>query len=174
MRRIAPVALLLLMCAGPARAQGARESWTIGAAGAAGWPAALASVRAGAALGTHAGIDVALARLTSSWYDDFSPAVITQVRWSRGGRKPSGDSRYWIFGVLAMKARSSTLIIYPGNVRKYLVEESIVAMPRVGYGWDHITRRGTRVGLELTTGSAGEEAGLMLANVFVMWGPPRR
>ena len=174
MRRMVPVALLLLMWAGPARAQGARESWSVGVTGAAGLPLSLASVRAGASLGEHAGIDVAIARLSTGWYDHLSPAVMTQVRWCRGGRSAAGDSRYWIFGAMVMKARSSTLVIYPGNVRKSFVEESIVGMPRVGYGWDHITRRGTRLGLELTTGSAGEEAGLMLANVFVMWGPPRR
>jgi hypothetical protein len=174
MRRILLSALVLLWCSAPARAQGTRESWTVGVTGAAGLPAALASVRAGTSLGEHAGIDVAVARLTPGWYDDLSPAVIAQVRWIRGGRSASGDSRYWIFGVLGMQARSSTLVIYPGNVRTYLVDESAVVMPRVGYGWDHISRRGTRFGLELTAGGAGEQAGLMLANVFVMWGPPRR
>jgi len=174
MRRICVSAFLLLWCSAPARAQGTRESWTVGVTGAAGLPAALASVRAGAALGEHAGIDVALAKLTPSWYDELSPAVIAQVRWIRGGRSASGDSRYWIFGALAMKARSSTLIIYPGNVQKSVVDETMVSMPRFGYGWDHVTRRGARIGVELTTGAAGEQAGLMLANVFVMWGPPRR
>src|SRR5262249_8543048 len=174
MRRIVSGAFLLLFCSTAARAQDTRESWTVGVSGAAGLPSHLASVRAGASLGEHAGIDVALARLSGGWSDHLSPAFITQVRWIRGGRTVAGDSRYWIFGALVMQARSSTTIIYPGNVRKYLVEEHTIAMPRVGYGWDHVTRRGTRVGLELSTGSAGEQAGLMLANAFVMWGPPRR
>ena len=42
------------------------------------------------------------------------------------------------------------------------------------YGWDGITRRGTRIGFEVTTGAVGNEKPVMFANAFVMWGPPRR
>ena len=174
MRRTTWLALVLLLFAATARAQDTTESWKFGVSGAAGLPSSLGSVRVGAPLGPKVGVDFAVARLTG-WGDmEIGPAYISQVRYMRGGRKASGDSRYWIFGILGMHATSSTLIIYPGNVRKYLVEESVMVMPRVGYGWDHLTRRGTRIGVELTTGAAGEQAGLMLANVFVMWGPPRR
>jgi len=174
MARIARLTLLLLICAATARAQAPRESWTVGVSGGAGVPASLASVRVGTALGPKAGVDIAVARLANAGGLLDSPAFITQVRWMRGGRKESGDSRYWIFGVLGTHVTSSTLVIFPGNVRQYLVEEQTIVMPRLGYGWDHITRRGARIGVELTTGAAGEEAGLLLANAFVMWGPPRK
>ena len=173
MLRVGCLALLLLVWPIGARAQDAAEPWTFGVSGAAGLPSSLGSVRVGAPLGPKVGIDLAVARLTGFAGTVTGPAYITQVRWMRRGRKSSGDSRYWIFGVLGMRATSSTLVIYPGDVRRYLVTDQTLIMPRFGYGWDHIARRGIRIGLELTTGAAGEEAGLMLANFFVMWGPPR-
>jgi len=174
MRRAGCLALLLLFWSSATRAQDSRESWTAGVSGGAGLPSSLGSVRVGAPLGPKVGVDFAVARLTNVGGTGTGPAYITQVRWMRGGRQVTGNSRYWIFGVLGMRATSSTLVIYPGDVRRYLVENQTVVMPRFGYGWDHIARNGARVGVELTTGASGEQAGLMLANVFVMWGPPRK
>ncbi len=174
MRPIGILTVWLLACAASATAQDTREQWKVGVTAAAGIPSGLGGIRVGAPMGNHAGIDLAVARLTG-WGDmDLGPAYITHVRWTRGGRSPSGDSRYWIFGALFMNMTSTTTVVYPGNVRHYLVERDTVGMPRFGYGWDHVTRRGTRVGLELTTGAAGEQAALMLANVIVMWGPPKK
>lgn len=174
MRGLVGSALLLVLCASAVRAQDPGESWQVGVAAAAGLPAGLAGVRVSGPITPTVGIDLAVTRLTPIGDMRTGPAYITHVRWMRGGRAASGNGRYWIFGGLVMNTRSSTLIVYPGNVRKYLVEDDTWLMPRFGYGWDHLTRRGARFGAELTTGAAGEEAGLMLANVFVVWGPPRK
>lgn len=174
MRTICLVATLVVLLAPAVRAQEPAESWKIGVAAAAGVPAGLAGVRASGPITPKVGIDLAVTRLTAIGDLSMGPAYMTQVRWMRGGRSASGDGRYWIFGAMLMNTTSSTLVIYPGNVRRYLYEDQTWVMPRFGYGWDRQTRRGTRFGLELTTGAAGEEAGLMLANVFVMWGPPRK
>lgn len=174
MRFIAATVLLVVIPAAPAAAQEPVESWKLGVTAAAGWPAGLGALRASGPIGPNAGLDLAVARLTGIGEMETGLAYITHVRWIRGGRKPSGASRYWVFGTLFMRTRSSTLVVYPGNVRTYLVEDRLWVMPRLGYGWDHVTRRGTRAGIELTTGAAGEQAGLVLANVFLMWGPPRK
>jgi len=58
MRRVASAMVVLCtLSVVPAGAQEPRERWTVGVTGAAGLPASLASVRAGTALGEHAGID---------------------------------------------------------------------------------------------------------------------
>jgi hypothetical protein len=175
MRRICLIALVVVLAAAAARAQDSIETVKVGVSAAAGLPAGLAGLRLSVPAGPKLGVDFSVTRLTGiGGLDEMGPAYITHVRWMRGGRAASGEGRYWIFGVLFMDFRTSTLIIYPGNVRKTIYEDQTWLMPRFGYGWDHVTRRGTRYGLELTTGAAGEEAGLMLANVFLMWGPPRK
>ncbi len=170
MRQARSVAMLVLLATSAARAQGRIEPLNVGVTAALGVPAGLGAVRVGGPLGGHAGIDVAIGQLTGA---SRNPACITHVRWIRGGRAESGASRYWIAGLLVTHETSSTLIVFPGNERRTLVERRTLIMPRVGYGWDHVSQHGMRAGLELTTGSAGEEAGLMLANVFLSWGPPR-
>jgi hypothetical protein len=171
MVRIVAVILLVTACAVPASAQHTADSWKVGVGAGAGIPASLAAIRFSAPETPHSGFDLVLARVGSVGSTHLGPACIAQVRWMRGGRAPSGYSRHWIFGVMAMRATSSTLVIFPGNQRVETIDEDVIVMPRVGYGWDRTTRRGTRLGLELTTGSAGESAGLMLANAFVAWGP---
>jgi hypothetical protein len=161
-----------------ASGQDARESWKVGVVAATGFPPALGAVRLSAALGPTTGIDFFVGRMAGypggEPGDGFGPVFATHVRWMRGGRSTTGDSRYWVFGVLATTMHSSTLIIYPGGVRRYLVDDHAAVGPRVGYGWDHITRRGTRVGAELTTGAIAEETPVVFASVFLLWGPPRR
>jgi hypothetical protein len=174
MRRVGVVALSLVLAGTVAAAQERIEPLNVGVSAAAGLPSSVGAIRFGAPLGEHAGVDLAVGRLNSFGGMQTGPAYIAHVRWIRGGRAASGSSRYWIFGALGMHTTSSTLVIYPGDVRRYLVKDEMVMMPRFGYGWDQITRRGMRVGFELTTGAAGEQAGLMLANLFVTWGPPRR
>jgi hypothetical protein len=174
MRRAGVVSVFLILVGAAAAAQERVEPLNVGVSAAAGLPSSVGAVRFGAPLGEHAGVDLAVGRLNGFGRTRTGPAYIAHVRWIRGGRAASGGSRYWIFGALGMHTTSSTLVIYPGDVRRYLVKDETVVMPRIGYGWDRITRHGMRVGLELTTGAAGEQAGLMLANVFVTWGPPRR
>jgi hypothetical protein len=149
------------------------EPLTFGVGGALGFPLAMGTVRLSAPLGPKAGIDFAVGRLAGG-RDSLGRPFLTHVRWMRGGRKPSGDSRYWIVGAMLVRYSTSTLVIFPGHVRRYMGETRTLAIPRFGYGWDHLTRRGMRAGVELTTGAAGEEAGFLFANAFLMWGPPRR
>ena len=171
MRRTAALVAAVLLCgAVPAAAQGVVEPISLGVTAGLGVPANLVGVRIAGPLGRHGGLDFAIARLTKGASD---PAYITHVRWIRGGRAASGNSRYWILGTLVAHESSSTLMIFPGNERRYLVERRTLVVPRIGYGWDRVTRHGARAGVELTTGSAGEQAGLLLANAFVTWGPPR-
>ena len=54
------------------------------------------------------------------------------------------------------------------------VDTRTLVIPRVGCGWDRVTRKGARAGIELTTGSAREEQGFFFANAFLMWGPPHK
>jgi hypothetical protein len=178
MRRIGVVTLVLGLLAAPAGAQHTRESWKVGVTASAGFPAALGGFRFSAPLAPKAGIDLIVGTPVGKHGnqpgDGYGRMFISHIRWIHGGRDESGASRYLIFGVMGMRARWSTPIIYPGNVRTYLVTDDTLVGPRVGYGWDGITRRGTRVGVELTTGAVGEERPVMFANAFVMWGPPRR
>jgi len=178
MRRFGWVTLVLGLIAMPAGAQERRESWKLGLTASAGFPTALGGFRFSAPLASKAGIDLIVGMPAGDHGnqpgDGYGRVFISQVRWIRGGRGESGASRYWIFGVMGMHARWSTLVIYPGNRRTYLVTDKALVGPRVGYGWDRITRRGTRVGVELTTGAVGEEMPVLFANTFVMWGPPRR
>jgi hypothetical protein len=178
MRRIGAVTLVIGLFAAPAGAQDGRESWKLGVTASAGFPTALGGFRVSAPLAPKAGIDLMVGLPVGDHGnqpgDGYGRMFISHIRWIRAGRDESGASRYWIFGVMGMRSRWSTPIIYPGNVRKYLVTDDTLVGPRVGYGWDGITRRGTRVGFEVTTGAVGEEKPVMFANAFVMWGPPRR
>ncbi|HTM24846.1 MAG TPA: hypothetical protein VL225_06615 [Vicinamibacterales bacterium] len=149
------------------------ESWKIGASGAAGFPAFAGGLRVSAPLGPKGGVDFAAVRLGGGHAVGSSPGYIAHVRWMRGGRKPSGGSRYWIFGAMWMRQATSTTYIFPGHVVQTVEDRHTLVIPRFGYGWDHVDRHGTRVGFEATTGAAGEEQGFIFANVFVMWGPPR-
>jgi hypothetical protein len=168
--RIGTLAALVILCARAAHAQNVVEPVNVGVTAGVGFPAGLGGVRIAGPLGGHGGVDFAIARLTKGERD---PAYITHLRWSRGGRAASGNSRYWIVGALVAHETSSTVVVFPANDRHTLVERRTLVMPRFGYGWDHVTRHGARAGLELTAGAAGEEQGLLLANVFVTWGPPR-
>ncbi len=178
MRRIGAVMLVLGLLAAPAGAQDRRESWKLGVTASAGFPTAIGGFRFSAPLAPKAGIDLIVGTPVGDHGnqpgDGYGRMFISHVRWIRGGRDESGASRYWIVGVMGMHARWSTLVIYPGNLRTYLVTDQTLVGPRVGYGWDGITRRGTRLGVELTTGAVGEEMPVLFANAFVMWGPPRR
>jgi hypothetical protein len=170
MRRIGVLVAAVLCGAVPAAAQDRVEPVSVGVTAGAGYPAGLAGVRIAGPLGRHGGVDFAIGHVTNGQRE---PAYLAHLRWIRGGRRASGNSRYWIFGALVTHETSSTLVVFPGNERQTVVERRTLVMPRVGYGWDHVTRHGARGGIELTTGSAGEEAGLLLANAFVTWGPPR-
>jgi hypothetical protein len=153
---------------------GTVESWKIGASGAVGVPALAGGLRISAPLGPKWGVDFAAVRLEAASATRAAPGYIAHVRWMRGGRKPSGNSRYWIFGAMWMRQATSTTYIFPGHVVRTVEDRHTLVIPRFGYGWDHVDRHGTRVGFEATTGAAGEEQGFIFANVFVMWGPPRR
>jgi hypothetical protein len=162
--------LLAFLCAAaPAAAQ--QESLNAGVSGAVGFPSFAGGVRIGTPLGPKAGGDLSIVRLAGA--SDASLSTIAHLRWIRGGRKPSGDSRYWIGGVMFTSVTSSTTYLFPGQ-RITRRERHTLVVPRIGYGWDHVSANGARAGFELTTGAAGEEAGFMFANVFVTWGPPRR
>jgi hypothetical protein len=173
MRTIAALGFLVLV-ASAARAQGRAEGVTFGVTAGAGIPAAMGAVRIGSPLGPHAGIDAGVARLTNvaGWH--VGPAYFAHVRWLRGGRDASGGGRYWIVGALGMRGTSSTSYGTTTKILGHIVKHETIIMPRLGYGWDQVTRRGGRFGVELTGGSAEEDVPLVLANVFVMWGPPRR
>lgn len=171
------LAVLLILGPAAASAQDVRESINVGVTGAVGLPPALGGVRLGAPLGPRAGIDVFVARMSryagEESGDGFGLVFATHVRWMRGGRASTGSSRYWIFGVLATSMRTSTLVIYPGGVRKYQIDDRPAIGPRFGYGWDQVTRAGLRYGAELTTGAIAEETPVMFVNVFLTWGPRR-
>jgi hypothetical protein len=177
MRWVLSIALALLVSVTSAGAQ-IRESWQIGVNGAVGFPPALGAVRFSAPLSPKAGVDLLVGRMAGysggEPGDGFGRVFVTHFRWMRSGRSATGDGRYWVFGVLATHMRFSTLVIYPGGYRAYLVDEHNAVGPRFGYGWDTVTRRGLRIGAEFTTGAIAEETPVIFANVFVMWGPPRK
>ncbi|HYT74140.1 MAG TPA: hypothetical protein VEL79_05285 [Vicinamibacterales bacterium] len=151
------------------------ESWKIGASGAVGFPAFAGGLRISAPLGPKGGIDFAAVRLGGgNGGTSIAPGYIAHLRWMRGGRKSSGDSRYWIIGAMWIRDTTSTTYVFPGHGVKTVEDRHTLVIPRFGYGWDRVDRHGTRVGFEATTGAAGEEQVVMLANVFVMWGPARR
>jgi len=170
-RRLAPALLIAITIAPhPARAQ---DTWAVGVTGAAGVPPFKAGVRVSTPLGRKTDLDVEVARVAPKDQPELGPAVTGDIRWMRNGRRPSGDSRYWIFGVMFVNAKWSTPVVYPGHVT-FLEERRTLVVPRIGYGWDHVSRLGPRAGFEISTGSGGEQELFFFANVFVMWGPPRK
>jgi len=170
-----PVALAFLLvvplAASPSRAQ---DAPAIGVTGAVGFPAFKGGVRVSTPLGPKANLDFEVARIGPMSEPALGPAFTGDVRWMRGGRQHSGASRYWIFGAMFVDAKWLTPVVYPGHVVRTLEDRRTLVVPRIGYGWDHVSRRGPRAGFEISTGAAGEEEGFIFANVFVMWGPPRK
>jgi hypothetical protein len=110
---------------------------------------------------------------TPETLDSSSPAAPSPSRRSRGGRPlcASGQVRRKIFGILRV---NETVRYYASAGREVweVVEHKSATMPQIGYGWDWQGRRGTRLGMELTTGSEGEAGPRFFAKLFVVWGPP--
>ena len=176
MRRSVLAVLLVTCLSTAAAAQDGRDTWSVGVTAAAGFPAARLDVRVSLPMRPTVGIDLSAGHLTGDLGgdDSFGPVYITNVRWMRKGRGTSGAARYWIFGTHLVGVRESTAVVFPGRDVQYRVDHKTLVVPRIGYGWDHVSRRGVRGGLELTAGAAGEEAAFVFANVFLMLGPPRR
>jgi hypothetical protein len=160
--------LLVFLCAAPAGAQ--QESFNAGVSGALGFPSSAIGVRIGGPLGPKFGGDLSVVGLAGAI--KATPATIVHVRWMRGGRKPSGDSRYWIGGVMFTGITTSTRYVFPDRVITREDHHTLI-VPRIGYGWDHVAGNGARAGFELTTGAAGEEEGFIFANAFLTWGRRR-
>jgi len=152
----------------------AQDTPAIGVTGAVGFPAFKGGVRVSTPAGPKANLDFEVARIGPMGEPELGPAFTGDVRWMRRGRQPSVDSRYWLFGVMFVGAKWSTPVIYPGHVVTTLEDRRTLVVPRIGYGWDHVSQLGPRVGFEVSTGAAGEEEPFVFANVFVMWGPRRK
>jgi hypothetical protein len=96
-----------------------------------------------------------------------------QLRWHWHGRRTDGHSGYWLGGPLLMQMTDRTEIRWPGGVTTTIVERTIRTTLQVGYGWDWLSKRGTRAGIELSTG--GDEGGpVPMVKTFLVWGPGRR
>jgi hypothetical protein len=170
-----PIATALLLVVPLASSPSwAQDAPAIGVTGAVGFPTFKGGVRVSTPLGTKGNLDLEVARIGPMHEPEFGAAFTGDVRWMRRGRQLSGNSRYWIVGAMFVDAKTSTPIIYPGHVVRTLEERHTLIVPRIGYGWDHVSHHGARAGIELSTGAAGEEEGFFFANVFVMWGPPRK
>lgn len=145
----------------------ASEHVGIGAFGALG-TSTMRAVRVSLPIGGKGGCDLDIGRVHS----DGGPgrALGVQVRYLWRGRKPNGASGYWLFGILNLN-ETHRYWAGAGRTRWEVVERESPTMPQVGYGWDWQGRRGTRLGLELTTGSESEGARAFV-RLFAVWGPP--
>lgn len=146
------------------------EHFGIGGFGAVG-TAALGAIRLSAPLGAKAGLDVDIGRTHTR--EDRNAAVGAQVRWLWRGRGTGGNSGYFIFGALRLQ-ETRRYWASAGRGRWEVVEHRSPTMPQFGYGWDWLAPSGTRLGLELTTGSEGEAGPRAFAKVFLVWGPSLR
>lgn len=175
MKRIVTLGVVGLLSAStvvaqtPARALStADEHFGLGGFGGLG-TSALSAIRVSVPLGTTAGLDVDIGRVHTG--DDPNRAIGAQVRWLWRGRATHGGSGYWLFGVLRLN-ETRRYWAGAGRERWEVVERRAPTMPQVGYGWDWQGRRGTRLGLELMTGSEGEAGPRAFAKLFIVWGPP--
>lgn len=146
------------------------EHFGIGGYGALG-TSALSAIRLSVPLGDRAGLDVDIGRVHSG--DDPNRAFGAQVRWLWRGREEHGGSGYWVFGVLRLN-ETYRYWASAGRERWEVVEYRTPTLPQFGYGWDWQGRRGTRLGLELLTGSEGEAGPRLFARLFIVWGPRAR
>ena len=146
------------------------EHFGLGAYGAVG-TSAIGALRLSLPLGQKAGLDVDVGQVRSR--DEPNSSMGIQVRYLWRGRRATGGSGYFVIGVLRLH---ETHRILAGDGRRTweIVERRTPTMPQVGYGWDWQHRRGTRLGLELTTGSEGEAGPRAFAKLFIVWGPPLR
>jgi hypothetical protein len=112
-RRLAPALLIAITIAPhPARAQ---DTWAVGVTGAAGVPPFKAGVRVSTPLGRKTDLDVEVARVGPKDQPELGPAFTGDIRWMRNGRRPSGDSRYWmIFTVMFVLAAAGWRGLHKG------------------------------------------------------------
>lgn len=169
-------AAVALLTPGPALAQ-PRESISVGAAGALGVLGNVGAVRISGPAAERWGLDLTVGRVAGHGSPETSAlggaSFAAQVRWLWHGRRQSGVSTYWIAGPMIQMGTERTEIRWPDGRRDVITERIANPTLQVGFGVDKLTRRGTRLGLELTTG--GNERGpTMMAMVFAVWGPPRR
>lgn len=173
MRGVFTASLLVLLHAPALVAQtappstAAAEHFGIGGYGALG-TSALSALRVSVPLGERAGLDVDIGRVHSG--DRPNRAFGAQVRWLWRGRAEQGGSGYWVVGVLRLN-ETNRYWASAGRARWEVVEYRTPTMPQFGYGWDWQGRRGTRLGLELLTGSEGEAGPRLFAKLFIVWGP---
>ena len=176
------VVTLALVCgaATGARAQEAGtpplEGPSVGAMAAVGVFGNIGAVRVSAPLHAKWGLDLTAGRVgghgsaTSSGLEGYNFGA--QVRWHWHGRGASGASGYWLTGPLVQGMTERTVIIFPGNNRRVLVERKAAFTLQLGYGRDWLLKNGARFGIELVTGGA-EGGPNPYVNAFVVWGRPR-
>lgn len=154
-----------------------RESISVGAAGALGVLGNVAAVRLSEPLNDRWRIDYTVGRVTGHGAVTSSrlggASVAAHARWLWHGRRLSGLSTYWIAGPMIQTGTERSEIRWPDGRRDITSERIANFTLQVGFGVDRLTARGTRFGMELSTG--GNERGpSMLATAFAVWGPPRR
>lgn len=181
MRSLGTAALLALLAAPAAWGQTAptpaatREPPAVGVAASNGLFGWVAAVRASAPIDDHWAFDATVGHISGQGRTASGPQGVSasaQVRWLRGGRRPSGASGHWIFGVMMQHAIDRTEIRFPN--RTIVTRSDFVNVtPQIGYGWDRAHRSGARYGLELSTGG-NTNGPSQYIQVFVVWGRPIR
>src|SRR5688500_111518 len=91
-----------------------------------------------------------------------------QVRWLRTPRRRNGSSDYGIFGMMHMREQSRTEIRFPSETIVRTERVSGIT-PVIGYGFDWVHSRGTRLGLELTGGGSENAGPRLFAKVVAIW-----
>ena len=152
----------------PPAAEPPHERFGIGGAVGARLPgaSALALIRASAPVTPKVGIDVDLGQLRRT-----GRIVSAQVRYLFKGRRADGRGGYLIIGAASVRNDTRTEIRWPDGRIDVTIDRARVVVPQVGYGWDLLSTRGARLGVEVTTGG-GEKTGPMpMAKAFFLWGP---
>ena len=165
-----------LALAQPRESTPPRESISVGAAAALGVLGNVAALRVSGPAHERWGVDLTVGHVSGHGSQSSSGlgggSVAAQARWLWHGRRGSGLSTYWIAGPMLQMGTERTEIRWPDGRRDVLIEGVANFTLQVGYGVDRLTGRGTRFGVELTTG--GNERGpTMMAMAFAVWGPPR-
>ena len=141
----------------------------IGGVGGSGTAGLIAAARLSVPAGPRISFDID-GGLVSASKSRARAAFGAQVRWLRTPRRGNGSSDYGIFGLMHLREQRRTEIRFPGETIVRTERVSGIT-PVVGYGFDWVYSRGTRLGLELTGGGSENAGPRLFAKVFATWSP---
>jgi hypothetical protein len=152
-----------------AGAPGTGERFGIGMLGGLGYPGPLFGVRASIPASPKVGFDLDVA-----FNPDVGRMVTGQLRYLWKGRNVDGVSPHWIIGAVYFQSTSRSEIRWPDGTRTVTETPHSNVAGQFGIGFDAVTDRGGRVGVQFTTGVAPRAGPVIYAKLFVLFGKAKR